>query len=328
MSDATLEAACSIGDRFVAWQAPSGRPDPRRCPLVTRADQFAAVNSIGAAAMAGALYRLYERTGAAAYKTAADGYAIFALIFPRDPVEPFADFRQSVWLRRSSEPSPVNNCASFQYGNALSAYADFWRHNPEEVGFSARADAVFDWLQRRRTDRGDAYEPGSRLSGPSMLDDLRDDLRMVAGGLIAYFEVTRRPDVLDAALRLADYFLRQSAPRDWGLFPRGVVSFMCRLHAALPPDHPRAALMRERCVSVVRWQLGDDYPNGRVAAFLAYDDVMRAGWLDASMVTELPIENIADEAIAAGGTTERSLGLLAWTIEALLRQTSQGEGRP
>ena len=40
----TLLAACSSGDRFVAWPAPSRRPDPRQCPFVTQAGQSAALN--------------------------------------------------------------------------------------------------------------------------------------------------------------------------------------------------------------------------------------------------------------------------------------------
>jgi hypothetical protein len=56
----TLRAAYAIGERFVAWPAPSGRPDPRQCQLVTQAGQPAALNGQCTADMA--------RVGAGGYR--------------------------------------------------------------------------------------------------------------------------------------------------------------------------------------------------------------------------------------------------------------------
>jgi hypothetical protein len=295
-----LSHARSIGDRFVAWQAPSGRPDPSRCPLVTREARFVEPNSHSPAPLARALYALFERTGEAAYKLAADRYAVFAFVFPRDPVEPFDDQRQMAWLRRSTEASRVNNSTSAQYGNALGAYADFRRFNSDEHAFSARADALFEWLQQRRTDSGHAYLLGHQSAEPPNADQaFTDPLRIVGSGLLAYYASTGRPDVLQAALRLGDYFLRPHVPGaasgafveslgtwcispwpvttsiehlgevqldqlGWSFSARGGVEFLTGLHALLPVGHPRAELMRDRCTRSVRWQLGCQFDDGAI----------------------------------------------------------------
>lgn len=385
-----LATARSIGDRFVEWQAPSGRPDPERCPFVTRAQQFVAMNSHCSQSMAHALYALFDRTGEPTYKVAADRYAIFTFVFPRDPVEPFDDQRRMLWLRRTCDRPLVNNSASYQYGNALSAYADFCRNNPHEDGFSARADALFEWLQTRRTDRGQAYLLGYRPSDPTISDwAFTDDLRTVGSGLVAYSACTRRGDGLQDALRLADYYLRPYVPgapdgafveslgawcispwpnsahiehfsaiqldtSGWGFSARGGVEFLTRLHALLPADHPRAHLMRDRCIRSVRWQFACQFPNGAVgmhglddewlgmtaAALLAYDDIRSVNWVDDALADEIDpvagrakewlVENATDEFIDQGGyreitgqsrpsPPENSMWLLAWTLEALLR---------
>jgi hypothetical protein len=257
--------------------------------------------------MARALYALFERTGEVAYKTAADRYAIFSFVFPRDPVEPFGDQRRTEWLRRSTDRPLVNNSASYQYGNALAAYADFCRYNSQENGFSARADALFEWLQQRRTDRGHAYLLGYRPSDPAILDwAFTDDLGQVGTGLVAFYTSTARSDVLQAALRLGDYYLHAHMPgapdgafveslgtwcispwpvtvpvehlsdiqldqAGWGFTARGGVEFLTGLHALLPIDHPRAELMRDRCTRSLRWQFGCQFDDGAIGMH-AQDD--------------------------------------------------------
>lgn len=341
--------------------------------------------------MAKALYLLFDRTGEARYKDAADRYAIFTFTFPRDPIAPFDDHQRAIWRSRTSDRPLINNAASFQYGNALDpAYRQFRRHNPDEDCFDARADSLFDWLQTRRTHRGHAYNLGYAPQDPSIPDwAFTDDLRMVGTGLVGYYELTRRPDVLDSALRLSDYYLRSYRPgtpdgafvetlgtwcigpwptivsvehfegiqmdqAGWGFSARGAVEFLTRLHALLPADHPRAALMRDRCVRSVRWQFSCQFENGAVgmhaqddewlgmtaAALLAYDDVRQAGWVDGELASALVpkieqatawlLDNATEEMIDAGGyrkvtgrstpwPAENSVWLLAWTVEGLLR---------
>jgi hypothetical protein len=222
-----------------------------------------------------------------------------------------------------------------------------------------------------------------------------DDLRQASQGLVGYYELTRRPEVLDSAVRLADYFLRPHRPGSadgsfvealgtwcicpwpvvariehfsdvrldlagWGFSARGIVEFLTRLHALLPADHPRAALMRNRCVRSVRWQLTCQFPNGAVgmhgqddewlgmaaALVLAFDDVQRAGWLDDDTRAELQpkldaaahwlVENVTDEFVDVGGyrkitgrstpwPLENTLWLLGWSVEALVRLADANE---
>lgn len=85
--------------------------------------------------------------------------------------------------------------------------------HPRENDFSARADALFEWLQQRRTDRGHAYLRGYRLSDPTIPDwAFTDDLSQVGAGLVANYASTARSDVLQPALRLGDFYLRAHMP--------------------------------------------------------------------------------------------------------------------
>lgn len=386
-----LELARSIGDRFVRWQGASGRPDPETCPFVTRKPQFYPPNTHCTAPIARALYRLADRTGETGYKESADRYAIFSFAYPRDPVAPWSDPQKTLWLQRAAERPPNTSCATFQYGLALDpAWTEFRRHNPGEDCFDARADSLFDWIQRRRTDRGQAYDLGYAPTDPNIPDwAFTDDLRLIGSGLIGYYEETGRQSALEAALRLGDYYLRAHQPgtaegaflpdlgtwcigpwppvvsvehltefrldqNGWGWSARGAVEFLARVHAALPPNHPRAALMQDRCIRSVRWQFGCRFPEGAVGlcgqddhwlgmtagALLALADVRRAGWSTAELEQELGpaiaqarawlLQAATEDFLDAGGyrkVTGRSSPtppdnlacLLAWTVESLLR---------
>ena len=305
-----LELAGSIGAQFVAWQGASGGLDPRVCPFAV---------DRGVPDVAVALYRLFERTGEGHYKAAADRYAVFSIVVA------------------------VEGAASYQHGGALVCYRELCRRNPDEPWFSARADGLFDWLQRRRVERGYVYDPGY------VPPDLVDDLALVGGGLVAYYEQSGRQEALTSALRLSDYFLRahHAGSPDGGfsesqgtwvggaLGGRGAVAFLTGLRRALPPDHPRAALMRDRCLRSVHWQLtrGDESPGGAAAALLAYDDLRRVGWVDDESAAALGPR--AEEAVGwllEGGAGEPdsrggSVGELAWVVEALLRWEGAADGR-
>jgi len=399
-----LDAACSIGDRFVEWQASAGRPDPQRCPWVSQSPFFLPVNGHTPPVMARALYLLFERTGDQRYKTAADRYAIFTFGYPRDPVAPWDDRLRNTRVERRLldnpqqrfDPRGANNHSSrsWMYGSALDpALREFRRFNPDDDCFDAIGDALFDWLQSHRVDRGQAYNigyPAWNATDFSFPDAAyTDDLRQAGQGLVGYYELTRRPEVLDAAVRLADYFLGPHQPGSpdgsfvealgtwcicpwpmvariehfsdvrldqagWGFSARGIVEFLTRLHALLPVDHPRTALMRDRCIRSVHWQFTCQFPNGAVgmhgqddewlgmaaAAVLAYDDVRRAGWLTDDTALELHpkvsaaarwlVDHATEEFIQQGGyrkitgrstpwPPENTAWLLAWSVEALIR---------
>ena len=311
---APLAIAQSIGDRLVGWQAASGGTDPEKCPLVPKGAHSGKGRLLYPQMMAGALYCLFDRTGESRYKESADRYAIFSFCYPRDPVPPVEDRQRNQYLARLVETSPqrqvdprvANNWWSraATYGMALDpAYTGFRRHNAEEDCFDARADALFDWLQLHRTDRGHAYNIGyvpSNCADPTITDGaFTDDLRMVGRGLVGYYELTQRQDVLESALRLSDYYLRAHKPGSpdgafveslgtwcigpwpvtiaaehfpsirmdqagWGFTARGAVEFLTRLHALLPLDHFRVDLMRDRCTRSVQWQFSCQFDDGAV----------------------------------------------------------------
>lgn len=225
-----LERACAIGDRFVAWQGASGRPDARLCPYVTDAYGFSPVNGHCPPSMAQALYMLYDRTGNEIYKQSADRYAIFSFSYPRDPVPPVDDRQrrkrltrimesegstEAGWAANQRDPRISNHPQSraWQYGAALyPALFAFRQHNPDEDCFDARMEALFDWLQFHRTELGHAYNigyPPAHCLDPAITDAAyTDDLRMVGAGLVGYAMMTGRTEGLERALLLADYYLR------------------------------------------------------------------------------------------------------------------------
>jgi len=398
-----LDVARSIGDRFVAWQGPSGRPDPQNCPFASKGKFYPTVGQ-SPPFIARALYRLFDRTGDVRYKDSADRYAIFSFSYARDPVPPWDDRQRDLWVQDALQHHPerlidpgkgINFVArSWIYGAALDpAWREFRRHNPAEDCYDARADSLFDWMQRHRTDRGHAYNIGYPPLGADSLGiadaAYTDDLRLAGTGLVGYYELTKRQDALDAALRLSDFYLRAHKPGTadgsfveslgtwcigpwpitisvehfdsvrldqvgWGFSARGAVEYLARLHACLPPDHPRAQLMRARCVRSVQWQFSCQFDDGAIgmhtqddhwlgmnaAALLAYDDLRTIGWVDDTLAGSLEpnvsrarrwlLDNATEEMIEQGGY-RRSTGrtntfppenlawLLAWTVEALLR---------
>jgi hypothetical protein len=321
-----LEIAKSIGDRFISWQGASGRPDPDKCPYVTTSYGFSPVNGHCPPSMAKALYLLFDRTGDLRYKDAADRYAIFCFCYPRDPVPPVEDRQRSLRLNRIMNTNSLVNAQyasnqmdprisnhpqsrAWMYGAALSpAYYEFRRHNPKEECYDARADALFDWLQKHRTDRGQAYNIGYPVVHHPDMDDAAytDDLRLVGTGLVGYYELTKRQDVLESAIRLADYYLRAHRAdtpdgafleslgtwcigpwpvaisiehfsdfrvdqAGWGWTARGAVEFLTSLHTCLPADHPRANLMRDRCTRSVQWQFSCQFDDGAVGMYTEDD---------------------------------------------------------
>jgi hypothetical protein len=184
--------ARAIGDRFVDWQAPAGRPDPQHCPWVSQSPFFLPVNGHAPPVMANALYLLFARTGDQRYKAAADRYAIFTFGYPRNPVAPWDDRLRNTRVEHRLLESPderfnprganQHSSRSWLYGSALApALREFRRFNPDDDCFDAIGDALFDWLQVHRVDRGHVYNvgypPGSAgdpsISDAAYTDDLR-----------------------------------------------------------------------------------------------------------------------------------------------------------
>ena len=319
MSDA-MKLTRMIGDNFVQWQGPSGRPDEAKCPFVTPG-RFSSTQCHSPLFLGTALYRLYEKTNHEPYKDAADRYMIFMMCFPRSPVEPDNDRRRDVlyeewWEKGIAErldPRILNNTLSrsAHHGWGLRAYAQFRDANPEEDCFEACAEAFYDWLKFFETDLGHGYNigyPPTRCSDPNVTDGaFTDDLLQVGHGLVDYCRLSRRPEVLADALRLADYYLRphekgmargafieslgtwcigpwpveiaaEHLPvirvdeHGWGFSATGAVRYLTKLHALLPDDHARLSCMKARCCASVRWQLIDCQFDDGAVGMTAQDD--------------------------------------------------------
>lgn len=197
---AALAHARHLGDQFVAWQAPYGGPDPTKCPYRTRV-AFDAYHMHGCGPMTRALYRLFEATDDERYKVAADRYALFLINALHDPPTPFANTIEIDGVRRTSLSS------SWMYGKALApCYEEFCKHNPQEDFLERKALTLYRWLQRHRRD--DSYF-GVGYPSPSGAPDMQNscDLGEVGYGLMGYYEISQRPEVLQDAVGLAKWFL-------------------------------------------------------------------------------------------------------------------------
>jgi hypothetical protein len=195
-----LSNAIFLGDTFVDWQAPYGGPDPGKCPYRTPG-KFDAYHMHGCGPMARALYRLFRATGNAAYKAAADRYALFLINALHDPPAPFSNTIEIEGVRRTSLSS------SWMYGKALApCYEEFVRHNPQEDFLERKAITLYRWLQQHRRD--DSYF-GVGYPAPDVAPDCQNscDLGEVGYGLMGYYDVSKRPEVLGDAIGLARFFL-------------------------------------------------------------------------------------------------------------------------
>lgn len=199
-SPTPLDNAIFLGDKFVDWQAPYGGPDPAKCPYRTPV-AFDAYHMHGCGPMTRSLYRLFEATGNDKYKTAADRYALFLINALHDPPTPFANTIEINGVRRTSLSS------SWMYGKALApCYEEFRKHNPQEDFLERKALTLYRWLQQHRRD--DSYF-GVGYPSPAGAPDMQNscDLGEVGYGLMGYYDISQRPEVLQDAVGLARWFL-------------------------------------------------------------------------------------------------------------------------
>jgi hypothetical protein len=286
-----------IADRFVEWQTPYGRPDPDRCPFVTQGELFLSTHMHSPTFMAMGLYGAFEVTGEQAYKAAADRYIAFYFACLRNPRKEPDAYAQR-WIRHMEAkygPDPVRaawaaNIISwpFIFGMALAGFREFRRHNPEEVAFDSAAAAAYEWLLYWRWDEGSYFRNGYGVPAKGIIDaGNSDDICHMGRGLIGYYEVSEREDVLGDAVRLAEYYLTDVKPgmyqgcwspemgtwvvapttadgiehfggtpsfeMAWGFSSVGAIEYLTRLAAAVDDDSLRSRIA-ERCVSSMKWQ--------------------------------------------------------------------------
>lgn len=263
----------ALADRFVSWQGPFGRPDPDHCPFVTPgpciSTQFHSPTFL-----ATALYRAFERLGDQRYKEAADRYLAFTFAAMTDPLE------GEQKLDRPSYP--------FMYGMALAAYEDFRTHNPAESSFDAKAASIFDWVSRFRWDNGSWFRNGYGNAELGVVDcGFSEDNLNIGRGLVAFFALNGREDVLEQAEGLAGYYLTDLEPGTydgiwsdelgtwavsptsidtfehftkrpgslvaWGFTVVGTIEYLSRLAAVTKRDELRDRIA-DRCAASMRWQ--------------------------------------------------------------------------
>lgn len=280
-----------LADRFAGWQTAYGRPDPQRCPFVTQghciSTQFHSPTF-----MAIALYNAYQATGRPAYKDAADRYITFYLSCMRNP--PAGGQRQDY----PSYP--------YQYGMALAGYRRFREANPDETSMDGKAAALFEWLLTFRWDEGSYFRNsyGNEKLGVTDCGFSDDNLHM-GRGLMGYYAVSKRPDVLQEAEGLARYYLTEAQPGTfvgcwssalgtwivgpthvdtfehfrgkksyeigWAFSSVGGIEFLTQL-AAAASDAELKAQIAEKCARSMKWQFDTcQFPDG-ACGMRAQDD--------------------------------------------------------
>jgi hypothetical protein len=262
-----------IADKFVEWQTPYGRPDPVRCPFVTQG-KCISTKFHSPTFMAIGLYQAFAVTGNEAYKGAADRYVTFYLSCMRDP--PTGGQRQDY----PSYP--------YQYGMALAGYAAFRQYNPEEDSMEGKASALYEWLNLWKWPEGSYYRNGYGSPRHNVEDCANSDDNCHMGrGLIGYYAVSKRRDVLYDAEGLARYYLteaqaglydgcwstplgtwvvaptivdsfehfraQRSCDMGWGFTSVGAIEFLCQV-AAATGDATMQQSIAEKCARSMQWQ--------------------------------------------------------------------------
>src|SRR5262245_61108698 len=185
-----------IADKFVEWQTPYGRPDPVRCPFVTQG-KCISTKFHSPTFMAIGLYRAFEDTGEAAYKAAADRYITFYLSCMRAP---------ATGGQRGVYPS-----YPYQNGMALAGFEKFRRHNPDEDSMDGKAAALYEWLVLWKWPEGSYFRNSYGSERHGVADSANSDDNCHMGrGLIGYYNVSGRKDVLYDAEGLARYYLTEA----------------------------------------------------------------------------------------------------------------------
>lgn len=304
-----------LADRFVDWQTPFGRPDPKRCPFVTPVPAIS-THFHSPTFMAIGLYAAYTVTQEKAYKDAADRYIVHYLACMRNP--PAGGQRQDY----PSYP--------YQYGMALAGYREFRRHNPDQAAMDGKAAALYEWLLTWRWNEGSYFRNGYGSQKHGVIDCGNSDDNLHMGrGLVAYYELTSRPDVLKDADGLAWYYMREAelgkytgcwssrlgtwviAPTvvdtmehfsgfrsidiGWSFSSVGTIEYLTRLHA-VTQDADLKAQIPEKCTTSMKWQFDacqfpdgacgmkgrdDRYLGTTAGAILSFLRVRDAGFLSA-----------------------------------------------
>jgi len=281
-----------LADKFVQWQNAYGRLDPQRCPVADGGPRI-----ISHTFIAFGLYRAHQMTGVDAYRAAADRYVLFYLS----------------WIR---EPPHVH---AAHYGLALAAYRAFKRHHPKETLLDNRAAGFFEGLLAFRWDQGSHFRNGYR--GGKMEDAANSDDNCHMGrGLMGYYEVAKRPEVLAEAEALARYFTTEVEPGTY----RGCWSSKLGTWVVAPTGQDRFEHFENVSASAMGWGFSSvgaiEYLTELAA--VTQDEDLRTRIADccaASMKWQFDACQFDDGACGLSGRDDKWLGMTAGAILSFLR---------
>ena len=179
-----------LADKFVQWQTAYGRIGRDRVPAVKDYPQ---------ALFAMELYKVFEATGNAVYKAAADRYFTYYLTRMCD-----------------AHDTPA------RHGIALAAWGDFKQYNPQETDFDRRMDCMFQYLMSYRWNEGSCFRNGYKGDEETYFRDGKKevgmdaantcDLAVMGDGLLSYYRFTKNQQALDTAYALAKYCVTECEP--------------------------------------------------------------------------------------------------------------------
>ncbi len=218
-----MEAIC---DHFATTHTTYGRPDPTKTPFASKkpgADLVASPNLHSPPYMALALYGAAKKLDRKDYIASADLYTLYLMSVIRDPIGGKWDFysqmHDEAWIQKAGKSVRAQTeyllCRSAHHGWVLYTLCEgFMKQHPKETSFLSRAAAAYDHLQEFRTDQPYYFRIGYAPTGVDQGMDgaFPSDLSEVGLGLMCYYELSKRKEVLQDALGLAGYYLREHKP--------------------------------------------------------------------------------------------------------------------
>jgi len=286
-----------LADLFVERQMGLGRLDPRRTDWATWG---AKRNSYPRWAIA--LNRAYRATGTKAYRDAADRLALFYL-------------------------GCLCNTAGFHpphFGLGMVMYCELKQNHPQVVDFDAKAAALFEWMKPFQWDRGSYYRngyPGGEMPDAGNSCDNAD----AGNGLMAYYRVKNRPEVLAAAEQLGQYFLTEMKPGTY----QGVWSSKLGTWVVAPTTQSHFEHFTNATSSDIAWGYTSIIAISyliRLAGATSSESLQAriADKCNASMKWQFDACQFDDGACGMSGRDDKWLGMTAGAILSYLRVRDAG----
>ena len=264
LNNIILKKTIWLADRFVDWQNSYGRLDAARAPQAINDSKFFVLCYVAAS-----MYRAFELTGNLDHKKAADRYWFCYLA-----------------IVGNCDPKLGARFDSARAGMGLIPYRDFRRHNPRERKLRDAANSLYARMMDYSWDKGSFLQNGYPTRDGSGMDAANSCDNAASGcGMMSYYAISKRADVLSAAEQLALYFLTECEPGTYkGVWstPRGnwviaptmntiyehlstpasqtcwawttieAIYFLTELHSLTKKDGLKQGI-KDKCVLAMRW---------------------------------------------------------------------------